>query len=68
MDNKILRDSIVPVYSPEFITAEQATLDQEELILGLGVNSEARAYPVGMMRIREIVNDEVGGVPVLVIW
>jgi hypothetical protein len=36
--------------------------------MGLEINGEARAYPIGIMRIREMVNDDVGGTPVLVTW
>ena len=28
----------------------------------------AAAYPIRVLRFREIVNDEVGGVPILVTW
>ncbi len=67
-EERIPRDAINPVYSPEFVTPGQATLRPMELVMGLEINGDARAYPVGMMRIREMVNDEVGGTPVLVTW
>lgn len=66
--DRIPRDAIRPVYSPEFHSAELAELDQQELVMGVEINGEARAYPVGMLRIREMVNDEIGGIPVLVTW
>ena len=53
---------------PIFVSPDEATLLPEELVMGLEINGDARAYPVGMLRIREIVNDEVGGTPVLVTW
>jgi hypothetical protein len=67
-EERIPRDAINPVYSPEFVAPGQATLRPMELVMGLEINGDARAYPVGMMRIREMVNDEVGGTPVLVTW
>ena len=67
-DNRIPRDAINPVYSPVFVSPDEATLSPKELVMGLEINGDARAYPVGMMRIREMVNDEVGGTPVLVTW
>ena len=65
---RIPRDAIDPVYSPEFVTPAEATLRPKELVIGLEINGDARAYPVGMMPIREMVNDEVGGTPVLITW
>lgn len=64
------RDLINPIYTPKFVSPdeiEELLLD-EELVMGLSINGEARAYPVGIMRFREIVNDEVGGIPLLVTW
>ena len=67
-EERIPRDAINPVYSPKFVSADDSTLLPEELVMGLEINGDARAYPVGMMRIREMVNDRVGGTPVLVTW
>ena len=67
-DYRIPRDAIVPIYSPLFVPPDEATLRPKELVMGLEINGDARAYPVGMLRIREMVNDEVGGTPVLVTW
>ena len=66
----IPRDAINPVYSPKFVTASEIGEEVlgEELVMGLNIGGDARAYPVGIMRFREIVNDEVGGVPLLVTW
>ena len=36
--------------------------------MGLAINGEAKAYPVEVLNFREMVNDVVGGVPVLVTW
>ena len=62
------RDAIRPIYNPEFVTAAEAGLDEQELVLGLAINGESRAYPVGPLHYREMVIDEVGGIPVLVSW
>ena len=66
--DRIPRDAIQPIYSPVFVPADATQLMAEELVLGLEINGDARAYPVGMMRVREMVNDVVGGTPVLVTW
>ena len=62
------RDAIRPIYTPVFLSAQEADLRDWELVMGLSVNGEAKAYAVGILNLREMVNDVVGGVPVLVTW
>ena len=62
------RDAINPIYNPKFVSLAEVNLDPEELVMGLLINGDARAYPVGIMRFREMVNDDVGGIPVLITW
>ena len=61
-------DGIRPVYNPEFATAEEAPLDDEELVIGISLEGEAKAYPITVLRFREMVNDELAGIPTLVTW
>ena len=62
------RDAIAPVYEPRFAPAESAFLAPDALVIGVEINGESKAYPVGPLNFREMVNDTVGGVPVLVSW
>ena len=62
------RDAIFPVYDPLFMPAEPASLPPDELVIGVEINGESKAYPVSPLNFREMVNDTVGGVPVLVTW
>jgi hypothetical protein len=62
------RDAIRPIYDPQFVPADDAVFDPGELVMGVEINGDARAYPVGYLRQREMVNDVVGGVPILVTW
>ncbi len=61
-------DAIRPVYDPEFATAGEAPLDNEELVIGISLEGEAKAYPITVLRFREMVNDEMAGIPTLVTW
>jgi hypothetical protein len=61
-------DGIAPVYDPEFALASEAPLLDDELIIGIELNGEAKAYPITVLRFREMVNDELGGLPILVTW
>lgn len=67
--NQLLaRDAIAPIYEPRFTTAGQAPYDDNELVIGVEINGEAKAYAIGPLNSREMVNDTVGGVPILVTW
>jgi hypothetical protein len=65
---RLPRDSIEPIYTPKFVHPDDAQLRSDEIVMGLVINGDARAYPTGLLRAREMVNDEVGGTPVLVTW
>ena len=62
------KDAIRPIYEPEFAPGELTSLHPGELVIGVEINGESKAYPVGPLNRREMVNDVVGGVPVLVSW
>ena len=64
----IARDVIVPVYEPRYVGPEEANLVDNELVLAVEVDGEAKAFPIGLIRSREIVNDTIGGVPLLITW
>jgi hypothetical protein len=61
-------DGILPVYRPEFAPAGQAPLQDDELIIGVAWDGKAKAYPISVLRSREMVNDELAGIPTLVTW
>ena len=62
------RDAIMPIYDPQFTPGKLASLEPGELVIGVEINGESKAYPVGPLVFREMVNDVVGGVPLLVTW
>mgnify|MGYP001813083204 CR=1 FL=1 len=48
--------------NPEVSTAAEATwLNDDDIIFGIEVNGEYRAYPRRIMEVREMVNDTLGG-------
>ena len=61
-------DDIPPIYAPEFVPSSDAGLPDDEPVIGLSINGDARAYPAGILYTREMVNDVVGGAPALVTW
>lgn len=64
----VRRDGIPPVYAPKTEEADSAGIPGSEPVISLIVNGEARAYPLRYMTVHEIVNDVVGGAPVLVTY
>lgn len=55
------RDGIPSIDRPRFVSADQARLDDDDIVIGLYHRGEARAYPQRILVWHEIVNDEVGG-------
>ena len=48
--------------NPEVSTAEEAKwLKDDDIVFGIEINGEARAYPRRIMEVREMVNDTLGG-------
>jgi hypothetical protein len=48
--------------NPPLETAEEATwLEDDDIVFGIEINGEARAYPRRIMEVREMVNDTLGG-------
>lgn len=68
MERLLGRDMIAPIYAPRFVAAGQARLRGDELVLGVEINGEAKAYPITVLNSREMVNDTAGGVPILATW
>ena len=56
--------------APAFAKADEVAslMFDDELVMGVAWDGEAKAYTVTVMRFREMVNDELGGIPTLVTW
>ena len=67
-DNLSSRDALRPIYDPLIARGSDAKLDQDDLVIGVSLGGESRAYPIITLRVREMVNDELAGVPILVTW
>jgi len=60
-----LVDSIPSLDRPQMINAKEAGyLLDTDLVFGVEINGEARAYPLRIMGWHEMLNDEIAGVPV----
>lgn len=70
IDTLLPRDSIRAIDHPRFEPAAQAapSMKPDERLIGLVINGDARAYPIPILSVHEVVNDVVGGEPVAVTW
>ena len=64
------RDGIPAIFDPEFLTVEEANEEysDSELVLGVEIDGDARAYSIPYLSSREIVNDTVGGRHIAATW
>lgn len=64
------RDAIPAIDDPVFISVDEAdeAYFADELILGVEINGDSRAYSIPMLSSHEIVNDVVGGRKIAVTW
>lgn len=61
-----------PIVRPPVVAADKVTkqVDDRELVLGVVVKDQARAYPINMLTgpRREIINDTLGNRPIAATW
>ncbi|MCH7606262.1 MAG: DUF3179 domain-containing protein [Chloroflexi bacterium] len=64
------KDDIPPIDDPKFESVEQADqwLTDRDPVQVVDINGDARAYPMQIMIWHEVVNDTVGGEPVVVTY
>lgn len=62
-------DQIRAIDEPVFDEPDDADLlDEKDLVVGVEIGEDARAYPVALLSLHEVVNDVVGGIPIAVTW
>lgn len=61
----VLQDGIPPLRDPEMIPASQATyLEDGNIIFGIEINGDARAYPKRILAWHEMFTDTIGGIDI----
>ena len=61
------KDGIPALTNPSFVAASEVSyLSEDDMVLGVVINGEARAYPHNIGWWHEIVNDKIGGHPISV--
>lgn len=63
-------DAIPAIDEPQFVTVSAADtfLRATEMVIGVAIDGDERAYSAWQLDEHEIVNDVVGGVPIAATW
>jgi hypothetical protein len=65
----VRQDGIPPLRSPRMVPAAQAPyLEDSNVVFGLSVDGDARAYPRRILGWHEMFTDEVGAIPVMGVY
>jgi hypothetical protein len=63
------KDGIPSIDRPKFVSAQNADfISADDLVIGLRIGNEVKAYPLFILVWHEIVNDRIGGIPVAVTY
>lgn len=64
------RDAIPSIDAPRFVPARDAMkfMGPDEMVIGLEIGGESRAYSVPLLSTHEIVNDQIRGRAIAVTW
>ena len=64
----VRRDRILPIDHPTFLSVSEVHeyMRDDDPVIALEVGGDAKAYPLDILQWHEIVNDELGGVPVTI--
>lgn len=63
------KDGIPALDHPKSMAAADAAyLNRKSEIIGVVINGETRAYPIAILNWHEVVNDTVGGLPIVITY
>lgn len=65
MDGGTPKDGIPAIFYPPLKSGKEI-MDETEEVLGVTWNGESRAYPIKVLNYHEVVNDTLGGQPILI--
>lgn len=70
LGQSVPRDAISAISNPTFTSLMNLTvgIDPREPVIVVEVNGDARAYPLDILLQHEIVNDDIGGLPVVITY
>lgn len=66
----VIPRALPAITNPNVIAAKDADITDGELVIGVEIDGEARAYPINQLTgpRREIINDTLGGIAIAATW
>ena len=65
----VRKDGIPAILDPQFITPKKALhVGIYDQVIGVDVGGVSKAYPIKILNLHEIVNDEINGIPIAVTY
>ena len=67
---KVLPTPLRAITDPKIVSAKEAQISDNELVIGVEIDGQARAYPINQLTgpSREIINDELAGTAIAATW
>ena len=67
---KVLPVPIRAITNPEIVAANEAQVAENDLVIGVEIGGQARAYPINQLTgpSREIINDVLAGTAIAATW
>lgn len=62
------RGQIAAITEPEYVSAEDAKIDDNSYVLGVVIAGHARAYSLNLLNAHEVVNDKIEGQAYAAVW
>jgi len=63
------KDAIPPLDFPKYLKVDEVDfLEGNDIVIGIEINGDARAYPIRILNWHEIVNDNIGGKEVVITY
>lgn len=62
------RDRFPSLTDPAYVSGDVSWLRPDDQVIGVAVGGEARAYPTWIIGYHHLVNDHLGGTPILVAY
>ncbi len=68
VEQLIPRGQIAAVFTPEFVTIDEAEISPDAWVLGVVVEGVPKAYSLNLLNRHEVVNDRIGDLPIAAVW
>ena len=64
------RDAIEAIIKPQEVSVDEADAEMapDEMVVAVTIGRDSRAYPIRVLAAHQVVNDTIGGRPVVVTW